>query len=256
MHSDEAYPMDNTRLVAEEVNEAKSNEEEDNEEESDEEEEDEEESDEEELDNEEESDEEEGGKNNNFTNAMHQRDLDVIQSLMEEVNENRLNKKRRYCTLRRPTTVWSSKYYLVDGGYPNAKGYMAPYKGHMYHLEDFRRRVTRQLGDIEYFNRWHSSLRSVIERTFGVWKNRWRMMKIPTYYPLARHKKYVLASMAIHNFIIRNCPDDKVLQEALRDDENYDNDDNPDTDTRYAEMEAAEDKLFSLHANDSNMRKV
>ncbi|KAG5549224.1 hypothetical protein RHGRI_014548 [Rhododendron griersonianum] len=82
MHSDEAYPMDNTRLVAEEVNEAESDEEEDNVEESDEEEEDEEESDEEELDNEEELDEEEGSKNNDFTNAVHQRDLDQDTSLI------------------------------------------------------------------------------------------------------------------------------------------------------------------------------
>ncbi|KAG5541043.1 hypothetical protein RHGRI_021062 [Rhododendron griersonianum] len=82
------------------------------------------------------------------------------------------------------------------------------------------------------------------------------MMKIPTYYPLALHKKYVLASMGIHNFIIRNCPDDEEFQEALRDDENYDNNYIPDIDPRYAQMEAAEDILFPLHANDSNMREV
>ncbi|KAI8555564.1 hypothetical protein RHMOL_Rhmol05G0181800 [Rhododendron molle] len=79
-------------------------------------------------------------------------------------------------------------------------------------------------------------------------------MKIPTYFKLALHKKYVLASMSLHNFIIHNCPDDEELQEALRDDENYDNDDIPDIDPRYAEMKAAEDILFPLHANDSNMR--
>ncbi|KAG5536677.1 hypothetical protein RHGRI_024189 [Rhododendron griersonianum] len=62
MHSDEAYPMGNTRLVVEEVNEAESDEEDDNEEESDEEEED-----------EEESDEEEGIKNKDFINVVHQR---------------------------------------------------------------------------------------------------------------------------------------------------------------------------------------
>ncbi|KAF7144880.1 hypothetical protein RHSIM_Rhsim04G0064300 [Rhododendron simsii] len=81
-------------------------------------------------------------------------------------------------------------------------------------------------------------------------------MKIPTYYPLALHKKYVLASMGIHNFIIRNCPDDKEFQEALCDDENYNHDDIPDIDPRYAHMEAAKDILFPLRANDSNMRKV
>ncbi|KAG5531999.1 hypothetical protein RHGRI_026574 [Rhododendron griersonianum] len=360
MQEDEAYPMGNTRLVAEEVNEAESDAEEGNEEESDEEE-DEEESD-EESDNEEESDEEECSKNNDFTNAVHQRDLDVIQSLMEEVNENRPNKKNRipYLTsanngfewvmsalnsenhrkcpevfgmkkevfgmlcnemvnkygwntgTKRAVSVVESlamflqllrgetlkqiqeqfqrgqatcsrqinkvlkcmlklaadeikpkrddndphPYLQARPQYRHFKDCIGAMDGHTYHLEDFRRRATGRLGDIEYFNRWHSSLRSVIERTFRVWKNRWQMMKIPTYYPLARHKMYVLASMAIHNFIIRNCPDDEALQEALRDDENYENDDNPDVHPQYAEMEAAEDILFPLHANDSNMTHV
>ncbi|KAI8553130.1 hypothetical protein RHMOL_Rhmol06G0320500 [Rhododendron molle] len=107
MHSDEAYLMGNTRLVAEEVNEAESDEQEDNEEEldesdeedSDEEEEDEEESDEEESnddeENSEESDEEEGMGNIDLVNAVHERDLYVIQQLMEEVDENRPNKKQK-----------------------------------------------------------------------------------------------------------------------------------------------------------------
>jgi hypothetical protein len=34
------------------------------------------------------------------------------------------------------------KYYLVDSGYANKLGYLAPYKGSKYHLQDFR-------GDIE-----------------------------------------------------------------------------------------------------------
>ena len=30
------------------------------------------------------------------------------------------------------------KYYLVDSGYPNRLGYLAPYKGTKYHLQEFR----------------------------------------------------------------------------------------------------------------------
>ncbi|KAK2454169.1 hypothetical protein QL285_001760 [Trifolium repens] len=30
------------------------------------------------------------------------------------------------------------KYYLVDAGYPNMKGYLSPYKGERYHIPDFR----------------------------------------------------------------------------------------------------------------------
>jgi hypothetical protein len=32
---------------------------------------------------------------------------------------------------------FSGKYYLVDSGYPNRTGYLAPYKGSTYHLPEF-----------------------------------------------------------------------------------------------------------------------
>ena len=59
------------------------------------------------------------------------------------------------------------KYYLVDAGYPQIKGYLGPYKGEQYHLPDFRRR-SQPRGKKEIFNHMHSSLRCTIERTFGV----------------------------------------------------------------------------------------
>jgi hypothetical protein len=30
------------------------------------------------------------------------------------------------------------KYYLVDSGYPNQLGYLTPYKGTKYHLQEYR----------------------------------------------------------------------------------------------------------------------
>ncbi|KAL0680001.1 hypothetical protein Bca4012_007982 [Brassica carinata] len=54
----------------------------------------------------------------------------------------------------------------------------------------------------ELFNRKHSGLRSVIERTFGVWKAKWRVLdrKHPKY-GLVKWIKLVTATMALHNFI-------------------------------------------------------
>ena len=49
------------------------------------------------------------------------------------------------------------------------KGYLGPYRGQRYHLPDFRRGRPIS-GKEEIFNHSHSSLRSVIERTFGVLK--------------------------------------------------------------------------------------
>ena len=68
------------------------------------------------------------------------------------------------------------KYYLVDVGYTLRKWYLPPYKGQRYHLSDFRRAGRGNYIE-ERFNYVHSSLRSAIERTFGVWKNRWKILK-------------------------------------------------------------------------------
>ncbi|KAI9126084.1 hypothetical protein K1719_003502 [Acacia pycnantha] len=59
-----------------------------------------------------------------------------------------------------------------DAGYPNMKGYLAPFKGEMYHIPDLRV-CSQPHGLQEVFNYAHSSLRNVIERTIGVWKNKW-----------------------------------------------------------------------------------
>ena len=64
------------------------------------------------------------------------------------------------------------------------KGYLAPFKGpqHRYHLPDFRRSSQPPTGYYEVFNFARASLRNVIEGTFGVWKNRWRiLLDMPSY---------------------------------------------------------------------------
>ncbi|WCJ41876.1 hypothetical protein M5689_022715 [Euphorbia peplus] len=95
------------------------------------------------------------------------------------------------------------KYYLVDAGYPQIEGYLAPYKGTRYHLPDFQR-GGRPKGQKETFNRWHSSLRCCIERTFGVWKARWRILRAMPSYAFTTQRDIVIASMALHNYIRRN----------------------------------------------------
>ncbi|CAI9298162.1 unnamed protein product [Lactuca saligna] len=100
------------------------------------------------------------------------------------------------------------KYYVVDAGYPNTRGYLAPYKGTniRYHLPDFRRGHTAAIreprGPKEKFNYLHSSLRNIIERTFGVWKARWALLKdMHVNYKYKNQVKIVIASMAIDNYI-------------------------------------------------------
>jgi hypothetical protein len=70
----------------------------------------------------------------------------------------------------------AGKYYLIDSRYLNEYRYLGPYKGEIYHLSEFHRRGQLQSRE-EIFNCVHSSLRYVIERTFGVWKKRWRILQ-------------------------------------------------------------------------------
>jgi hypothetical protein len=67
--------------------------------------------------------------------------------------------------------LFAGKFYLVDSGYPNRQGYLAPYRGTKYHLPEFQQGPMPR-GKKEVFNFAHSSLRNVIERSFGVLKNK------------------------------------------------------------------------------------
>ncbi|KAL6137415.1 hypothetical protein ACLB2K_062707 [Fragaria x ananassa] len=56
-------------------------------------------------------------------------------------------------------------YYLVDGGYTNGEGFLAPYRGKRYHLSEWREGCM-PINKEEYFNMKHAKARNVIERCF------------------------------------------------------------------------------------------
>ncbi|KAH7838757.1 hypothetical protein Vadar_030758 [Vaccinium darrowii] len=85
-----------------------------------------------------------------------------------------------------------------------------------YHQADFRRGRGRITSDREYFNRAHSSLRSIIERTFGIWKAQWGMLKKMPNVSLDDQVRMVIASMAIHNYIRRDGEKDVILRSIER----------------------------------------
>nr|KAJ0218855.1 hypothetical protein LSAT_V11C300149300 [Lactuca sativa] len=102
-----------------------------------------------------------------------------------------------------------------------------------YHILDFRRGQTHALrepkGFKEKFNYYHSSLRNVIERTFGVWKARWVLLRdMHVNFDFETQVKIVLASMAIHSYIRMSGSGDATFQIAQeesynpRNDEGYD----------------------------------
>ena len=108
---------------------------------------------------------------------------------------------------------------MVDSGYSNRPGYLAPYKGTKYHLSEYRDGPEPQ-GKKEIFNYVHSSLRNVIERSFGVLKIKWRiLLQMPSYAP-HKQSKIIVACMALYNFIRMSGIVDRDFDRHDRD-ENY-----------------------------------
>ncbi|XP_057435091.1 protein ALP1-like isoform X1 [Lotus japonicus] len=73
--------------------------------------------------------------------------------------------------------VRTGYYYLVDAGYANSEGFLAPYRGYRYHRSEWKRGSTPQCKE-ELFNMRHSMARNVIERTFGLLKMRWQYLEV------------------------------------------------------------------------------
>ena len=97
-------------------------------------------------------------------------------------------------------------------------GYLGPYKGERYHLPDFRR-GSQPRGKKEIFNHAHSSLICTIKRTFGVWKNRWKILRQMSSFFFSKQVKIVIASMVLHNFIRKYADNDQEFQPFDNDDE-------------------------------------
>ncbi|KAJ0513348.1 putative Myb/SANT-like domain, harbinger transposase-derived nuclease domain-containing protein [Helianthus annuus] len=102
------------------------------------------------------------------------------------------------------TSEWWDEKIQADPELTKFRGYLAPYKGNdvRYHIPNFRRGQTvaqcAPKGLKETFNYYHSSLRNVIERTFGVWKARWAILKdIHVNYSYETQVDIVIASMAL-----------------------------------------------------------
>lgn len=102
---------------------------------------------------------------------------------------------------------------MVDAGYANRTGFLAPYKGERYHIPQFQREG-RAAGRKEIFNHAHSSLRSVIERTFGVTKKKWPILGSMPSFSFRTQVKIVFACMALHNFIRLNAQFDLEFARA------------------------------------------
>jgi hypothetical protein len=70
----------------------------------------------------------------------------------------------------------------------------------MYHMPEWHRGMEPNTSK-EKFNREHSSIRNVIERSFGLLKMKWEILYRIKKYPMWKQKMIVVACMVLHNFI-------------------------------------------------------
>ncbi|TXG60196.1 hypothetical protein EZV62_014769 [Acer yangbiense] len=123
----------------------------------------------------------------------------------------------------------SGKYYLVDMGYANTQGFIAPYVGVRSHLHEFIGANQLPRNAKELFNHRHSSLRNVIQRCFDVLKTRFPILKVAPQYAFHIQRDIVIAACVLHNFIRREERNDwlfsaieGVVAEELPDDDQFD----------------------------------
>ncbi|KAF7821310.1 protein ALP1-like [Senna tora] len=113
--------------------------------------------------------------------------------------------------------VAHDQYYLVDAGFTNCRGFLAPYRGQRYHLNTWRqdRHLT---SPEECFNMRHSSARNVIERCFGMLKKRWAILRSLSFYPVPTQNRVIIACCLLHNLCLQdNALDTMENQQVFED---------------------------------------
>ncbi|KAH6771362.1 hypothetical protein C2S52_016165 [Perilla frutescens var. hirtella] len=106
--------------------------------------------------------------------------------------------------------VPTGNYYLCDGGYTNANGFLAPYRGVRYHLQEWDGASSGPINPQEYFNLKHAKARNVIERSFGLLKGIWAILRSTSFYPIKVQNRIIMACCLLHNFIRTNMPYDPL----------------------------------------------
>ncbi|KAG8382957.1 hypothetical protein BUALT_Bualt05G0134000 [Buddleja alternifolia] len=97
--------------------------------------------------------------------------------------------------------VSTGQYYLCDNGYMNCLGFLAPYRGVRYHLDEWAQGCHAPQDQKKLFNQRHSKVRNIIERTWGIMKWRCAVLRSTTFYPLRTQNRMILACALLHNFI-------------------------------------------------------
>ena len=105
------------------------------------------------------------------------------------------------------------KYYLVDAGYGAKPGFLPPFHGVRYHLNEWGTNPVQN--EKELFNLRHSSLRVTVERAFGLLKRRFKILDDATpFFPFPTQVDIVCACCIIHNWVIQDGNDEFFIEDV------------------------------------------
>lgn len=94
---------------------------------------------------------------------------------------------------------------------------MPSYRNERYYLQNFHGSGAQLRRKKELFNHRHSSLRLVVERTFGIWKNQFPILENMPPYEISAQRLIVIACCTVHNFIRKDYADiDPLFRSTLQ----------------------------------------
>ena len=127
-----------------------------------------------------------------------------------------------YAVYEKGFSIPSGKYYLGDAGYTNSEIILTPYQGVRYHLKEQALAGLKPANAKELFNLRHSSLRNVIERSFGVLKRRFKILQKPPPFPFRAQTLMMYALCGLYNFIRQKdtANEDAVEEESDAEEDN------------------------------------
>ena len=91
---------------------------------------------------------------------------------------------------------------LGDAGFTNCDFVLTPYRGVRYHLREWERSKARPQNSKELFNLRHAQLRNIIERIFGVLKERFKILTLPRFFKIDAQVKVAAALCVLHNILV------------------------------------------------------
>jgi DDE superfamily endonuclease len=94
------------------------------------------------------------------------------------------------------------KYLLGDAGFANCDSCITPYRGVRYHLKEWASGNKTPQNKEELFNLCHSKLRNIIERSFGILKSRFKILKLARPFDMDAQSRIVPALCLLHNILV------------------------------------------------------